>query len=155
MFQDAKRTAKLCKALAAKVKAQLTDEITAIVSPAVGGIVPGYEMGRQLGLPAMYVERVDGEFQLRRNFTLKRGQKVLMAPKHPHDAMTPPPPFPYYGLEHFGFTVENLDATLAELKAKGATIAVGPVTRDAGTYLAFVRGPDGIMVELVEKRRSA
>ena len=83
------------------------------------------------------------------------GQKVLMAPKHPHDAMTPPPPFPYYGLEHFGFTVENLDATLAELKAKGATIAVGPVTRDAGTYLAFVRGPDGIMVELVEKRRSA
>ena len=51
---------------------------TAIVSPAVGGIVPGYEMGRQLGLPAMYVERVEGEFQLRRNFTLKKGQKVLM-----------------------------------------------------------------------------
>ena len=40
--------------------------------------MPGYEMGRQLGLPAMYVERVDGEFQLRRNFTLKKGQKVLM-----------------------------------------------------------------------------
>ena len=78
VFQDAKRTAKLCKALAAKVKAEVKDEITAIVSPAVGGIVPGYEMGRQLGLPAMYVERVDGEFQLRRNFTLKKGQKVLM-----------------------------------------------------------------------------
>src|SRR3954467_2070438 len=78
VFQDAKRTAKLCKALAAKVKKEITDEITAIVSPAVGGIVPGYEMGRQLGLPAMYVERVDGEFQLRRNFTLKKGQKVLM-----------------------------------------------------------------------------
>ena len=40
--------------------------------------MPGYEMGRQLGLPAMYVERVDGKFQLRRNFTLKKGQKVLM-----------------------------------------------------------------------------
>ena len=53
-------------------------KFTAIVSPAVGGIVPGYEMGRQLGLPAMYVERVDGEFQLRRNFTLKKSQKVLM-----------------------------------------------------------------------------
>jgi orotate phosphoribosyltransferase len=79
VFQDAKRTAKLCKALAAKVKKELGDEeITAIVSPAVGGIVPGYEMGRQMGLPAMYVERVDGEFQLRRNFTLKKGQKVLM-----------------------------------------------------------------------------
>jgi len=78
VFQDAKRTAKLCKALAAKVKAEVKDEIAAIVSPAIGGIVPGYEMGRQLGLPAMYVERVDGEFQLRRNFTLKKGQKVLM-----------------------------------------------------------------------------
>jgi orotate phosphoribosyltransferase len=78
VFQDAKRTAKLCKALAAKVKKEVKEEITAIVSPAVGGIVPGYEMGRQMGLPAMYVERVDGTFQLRRNFTLKKGQKVLM-----------------------------------------------------------------------------
>src|ERR1700742_547590 len=58
VFQDAKRTAKLCKALAKKVRETVKDEITAIVSPAVGGIVPGYEMGRQLGLPAMYVERV-------------------------------------------------------------------------------------------------
>lgn len=78
VFQDAKRTAKLCKALAAKVREQVKDDITAIISPAVGGIVPGYEMGRQLGLPAMYVERVEGQFQLRRNFTLKKGQKVLM-----------------------------------------------------------------------------
>jgi orotate phosphoribosyltransferase len=78
VFQDAQRTARLCKALAAKVREQVKDDITAIVSPAVGGIVPGYEMGRQLGLPAMYVERVNGEFQLRRNFTLKKGQKVLM-----------------------------------------------------------------------------
>ena len=78
VFQDAKRTAKLCKALAAKVKKEIKEDITAIVSPAVGGIVPGYEMGRQLGLPAMYVERVDGKFELRRNFTLKKGQKVLM-----------------------------------------------------------------------------
>ena len=78
VFQDAKRTAKLCKALADKVRSEVTQEFTAIVSPAVGGIVPGYEMGRQMGLPAMYVERVDGEFQLRRNFTLKKGQKVLM-----------------------------------------------------------------------------
>jgi orotate phosphoribosyltransferase len=78
VFQDAKRTAKLCKALAEKVKAEVKDEITAIVSPAVGGIVPGYEMGRQLGVPAMWVERVEGKFELRRNFTLKKGQKVLM-----------------------------------------------------------------------------
>ena len=78
VFQYAKSTAKLCKALAAKVKAEIKTPFTAIVSPAVGGIVPGYEMGRQLGLPAMYVERVDGKFQLRRNFTLTKNQPVLM-----------------------------------------------------------------------------
>lgn len=78
VFQDAKRTAKLCKALAKKVRAEVNKEFTAIVSPAVGGIVPGYEMGRQLGLPAMYVERQDGKFQLRRGFELKKGQPVLM-----------------------------------------------------------------------------
>jgi orotate phosphoribosyltransferase len=78
VFQDAKRTAKLCKALAEKVRAEVRQAFTAIVSPAVGGIVPGYEMGRQLGLPAMYVERVEGKFQLRRNFKLTRNQPVLM-----------------------------------------------------------------------------
>ena len=78
VFQDAKRTAKLCKALAEKIRAEVTTPFTAIVSPAVGGIVPGYEMGRQLGLPAMYVERVEGKFQLRRNFTLAKNQPVLV-----------------------------------------------------------------------------
>jgi catechol 2,3-dioxygenase-like lactoylglutathione lyase family enzyme len=81
------------------------------------------------------------------------GQKILIAPTHPHDPMTPAPPFPYYGLEHIGFTVADLDATIGELRAKGADIAIGPLTRDAGTYLAFVRGPDGIMVELVQRPR--
>jgi len=78
VFQDAKRTAKLCKALAAKVREEVKQKFTAIVSPAVGGIVPGYEMGRQLGLPALYVERQDGKFQLRRGFTLAKNQPVLM-----------------------------------------------------------------------------
>ena len=78
VFQDAKRTAKLCKALAALVREQVKQKFTAIVSPAVGGIVPGYEMGRQLGLPAMYVERQDGKFQLRRGFELAKNQPVLI-----------------------------------------------------------------------------
>ncbi|MEI9888028.1 MAG: hypothetical protein WDN08_16300 [Rhizomicrobium sp.] len=60
------------------MREEVETEFTAIVSPAVGGIVPGYEMGRQLGLPAMYVERVEGKFQLRRNFTLAKNQPVLM-----------------------------------------------------------------------------
>ncbi|HTW36447.1 MAG TPA: orotate phosphoribosyltransferase [Rhizomicrobium sp.] len=78
VFQDAKRTAKLCKALAERVRQEVTRGFTAIISPAVGGIVPGYEMGRQLGVPAMYVERQDGKFQLRRGFELKKKQPVLM-----------------------------------------------------------------------------
>ena len=78
VFQDAKRTAKLCKALAERIRQEVTRSFTAIISPAVGGIVPGYEMGRQLGMPAMYVERQDGKFQLRRGFELKKDQPVLM-----------------------------------------------------------------------------
>ena len=79
------------------------------------------------------------------------GQTVLVAPKHPHDPMTEAPKFPYYGLEHFGLTVSNLDEAVADLRAKGAEIAVGPVMRSPGLYLAFVRGPEGIMIELVQR----
>jgi orotate phosphoribosyltransferase len=78
VFQNAARTATLCQALAEKIRAQVDAKFTAIVSPAVGGIVPGYEMGRQLGLPAMYVERENGVFALRRGFQLEPGQPVLM-----------------------------------------------------------------------------
>ena len=78
VFQDAKRTAKLARALAAKVKAQVAGRIDAIVSPAVGGIIPGYEMGRAMGLPAMYVERENGQFALRRGFHLDKTMRVLI-----------------------------------------------------------------------------
>ena len=77
------------------------------------------------------------------------GQRILIAPKHPHDPMAEAPAFPYYGVEHFGFTVDDVDAACDELRAKGADIAVGPLTRDASTRLAFIRGPEGIMIELV------
>lgn len=79
VFMHPKRTAKLCKALAAKVSAAIDlDKIDAIVSPAVGGIIPGYETARYLGVPAMYVERENGEFVVRRGFPLTKGMRVLM-----------------------------------------------------------------------------
>ncbi len=56
----------------------MTGRIDAIVSPAVGGIVPGYEMGRAMGLPAMYVERENGVFVLRRGFHLDKTMRVLI-----------------------------------------------------------------------------
>lgn len=78
VFADAQRTAKLCAALADKVRQNLAETPDVIVSPAVGGIVPGYEMGRQMKLPAIYVEREDGAFRLRRGFELSEGEKVLV-----------------------------------------------------------------------------
>ena len=75
----------------------------------------------------------------------------LIAPPHPHEQTGPAPGFPHYGLEHFGLTVDNLDAAVMELRTKGAEIAVGPVMRSPGLYLAFVRGPEGVMVELVQR----
>jgi catechol 2,3-dioxygenase-like lactoylglutathione lyase family enzyme len=65
------------------------------------------------------------------------------------------PGFLHYGLEHFGLTVDNLDAAVTELRAKGAEITVGPLMRNPGLYLAFVRGPEGVMVELVQRCATA
>lgn len=79
------------------------------------------------------------------------GQRVLIAPTHPDNPTGSAPAFPYYGLEHIGLTVDDVDAACEELRQKGAEIAIGPLTRSPGLRLAFVRGPEGIMVELVQK----
>jgi orotate phosphoribosyltransferase len=78
VFMDPERTQKLCKALADKVQQAELGPFDAIVSPAVGGIIPGYETARHLHLPAMYVEREQGSFQLRRGFHLEPGARVLI-----------------------------------------------------------------------------
>jgi orotate phosphoribosyltransferase len=77
VFQDPRRTERLCKALADKVRARF-GTIDLVVSPAVGGIVPGYETARQLGANAIFVEREEGRFQLRRGFEIPQGARVLM-----------------------------------------------------------------------------
>jgi orotate phosphoribosyltransferase len=69
---------RLAEALAAKIPAELREQIETVVSPAMGGIIIGHEMARALGLPAMFVERPQGTFELRRGFHLERGTKVLM-----------------------------------------------------------------------------
>jgi orotate phosphoribosyltransferase len=69
---------KLCRALAEKLRSEGYGNVSQIVSPAVGGIIPGYETARHLGVPAIYTERVDGRFQLRRGFEIARGEKVLV-----------------------------------------------------------------------------
>ena len=77
VFMDAARTERLCRALAGLIRAR-APEVTAVVSPAVGAIIPGYEVGRALGVPSMYVEREGGAFRLRRGFHLERGARVAM-----------------------------------------------------------------------------
>ncbi|MDE3060869.1 MAG: orotate phosphoribosyltransferase [Pseudomonadota bacterium] len=77
VLMEASRGERLCRELAAKVKAAVP-AIDIIVSPAMGGVVVGYEMGRQLGVPAVFCERVDGVFTLRRGFGLEKGQRVLI-----------------------------------------------------------------------------
>ena len=77
VFMNADRCERLCKALAAKIKA-VAPHIDAVISPAVGGIIPGYETARHLGVPSMYVEREGGQFKLRRGFHVEPGDKVVM-----------------------------------------------------------------------------
>lgn len=77
VFQDPVRTERLCKALAAKA-VDAFGPIDVVVSPAVGGIVPGYETARHLGAKAIFVEREEGRFRLRRGFEIARGARVLM-----------------------------------------------------------------------------
>ena len=75
VLMDSARAERLARALAAK----LPDVgIDAVVSPAMGGVIIGHEMGRALGKPAMFVERPDGIFALRRGFALDSGTRVLM-----------------------------------------------------------------------------
>lgn len=77
VFMDPVRTERLCRALAEKI-AQAFGSVDFVVSPAVGGIVPGYETARHLGAKAVFVEREAGAFALRRGFAIPDGARVLM-----------------------------------------------------------------------------
>lgn len=79
VLMDPKRSEKLCRELAQKIKARFGNDFADIVvSPAMGGVVIGYELARQLGLPAIFCERVNGTFELRRGFTLEPNMRVLV-----------------------------------------------------------------------------
>ncbi|MCK5576395.1 MAG: orotate phosphoribosyltransferase, partial [Sphingomonadales bacterium] len=77
VLMNAKRAETLCAALADKVRAEI-ERIDLVVAPAMGGVVVGYEMGRQLGVDGIFTERVDGKFLLRRGFEIPLGARVLM-----------------------------------------------------------------------------
>ncbi len=78
VLMDGARAARLAQALARTLPDRIKLQLGAVVSPAMGGVIIGHEMGRALGLPAMFVERPDGMFHLRRGFALHPGEKVLL-----------------------------------------------------------------------------
>ena len=79
VLMDPKRSARLCKALMEKIPGDLREQIDMVVSPAMGGVIVGYEMARQLGVDGIFTERVAGALVLRRGFSIPEGTRVLMA----------------------------------------------------------------------------
>lgn len=77
VFMHADKTERLCHALAAKIRAAVPGKIDYVVGPAIGGLIPAYETSRHLGVPAIWVEREQGEFRLRR-FEIEQGARVVI-----------------------------------------------------------------------------
>lgn len=78
VLMDPARAARLAIALAQKIPRELRKDIAKVVSPAMGGVIIGHEMGRALEVEAIFVERPTGTFEVRRGFTIEPGEKVLL-----------------------------------------------------------------------------
>jgi orotate phosphoribosyltransferase len=80
LLMEPRRAERVCAALHARIRAELPAlAFDAVVSPALGGVILGYELARQCGLPALFTEREEGRFALRRGFALAPGARVLIA----------------------------------------------------------------------------
>ena len=79
------------------------------------------------------------------------GQSIFIAPVLPDGKTAAPPTSPYQGLDHIGLTVSGIDAVAADLKAKGAEFTMEPTTIRPGTRIAFLRGPQNVSIELVDR----
>ena len=79
------------------------------------------------------------------------GVKIFIAEVAAGDGVNAPPVTPYQGLDHFGLFVKNLDAAATELKAKGAEFTSEPHVPRPGIKICFLRGPQGISIELLER----
>ena len=79
------------------------------------------------------------------------GANIFIAPVAPGDGVNAPPATPYQGLDHFGLTVKDIDTVAAEIKAKGVEFTKEPTTIRPGVRICFIRGPQGISIELLER----
>jgi catechol 2,3-dioxygenase-like lactoylglutathione lyase family enzyme len=107
---------------------------------------------------AQWFERMLGAEVLR---TMQQGQpridlklggaNIFIAPVAAGDGVNPPPATPYQGLDHFGLAVSGIDAVAADLQAKGVEFTKEPTTVRPGVRICFIRGPQGISIELLER----
>lgn len=79
------------------------------------------------------------------------GANIFIAPVAPGDGVHPAPTTPYQGLDHFGLSVTGIDAIAAGLKAKGAEFTKEPTTIRPGVRICFIRGPEGVSIELLDR----
>ena len=82
------------------------------------------------------------------------GANIFIAPVAAGDGVNPPPTTPYQGLDHFGLTVTGIDAIAADLKAKGVEFTREPTTVRPGVRICFIRAPEGVSIELLERKPS-
>ncbi len=107
---------------------------------------------------AQYYERMFGAEVIRRcNRASRASISSSAAPRSslrrstPGSGVNPPPTTPYQGLDHFGLAVSGIDAIAAELKAKGAEFTKEPTTVRPGVRVCFIRGPEGVSIELLDR----
>ena len=79
------------------------------------------------------------------------GANIFIAPVAAGDGVNPPPATPHQGLDHFGLAVSGIDAIAAELKAKGVEFTREPATIRPGVRVCFLRGPEGVSIELLDR----
>jgi catechol 2,3-dioxygenase-like lactoylglutathione lyase family enzyme len=79
------------------------------------------------------------------------GANIFIAPVAPGDGVNVPPVTPYRGLDHFGLTVSGIDEVAAELKKKGVEFTREPTTVRPGVRICFIRGPEGVSIELLDR----
>jgi lactoylglutathione lyase len=107
---------------------------------------------------AQWFERIFGAEVLRstqqgkpRIDVILGGAKIFLAPVSPGDGVNAPPVTPYQGLDHFGLTVSGIDAVAAEMKTKGVEFTMEPNVPRPGIKICFLRGPQGISIELLDR----
>jgi catechol 2,3-dioxygenase-like lactoylglutathione lyase family enzyme len=78
------------------------------------------------------------------------GTRLLLRGERPSEGLTPTAPSRHFGTDHLGFTVRDLDATVAELTRRGVAFESAPMTPAPGVRIVFLRGPDDVRIELLQ-----